>query len=137
MSSSPASPSRDAGAECALCGLALPAKPAAGPAGATYCCHGCAHVASILEAVGENSPQGRRTMEAARKRGLISNPSVETPAPQLAPEVREEKRLRISGLACPSCGWLAESILREVRGVAAAEVDYIADTVRPAIRVED
>jgi heavy metal translocating P-type ATPase len=117
--------------ECALCGLALPTRPVAGDGDRAYCCHGCAHVDAILRTVGAESDAGRLALDAARQRGLLSVPDA-PPVEEidLPAAVREEARLRVEGLACPSCAWLVESVLRSVPGVASARVDYLSDTAR-------
>jgi heavy metal translocating P-type ATPase len=120
-------------AVCDLCGLPLPSRPVVGGEGRAYCCHGCAHVAEIIEAVGEHSDAGRLALEAARERGLISTATPEPPrGPEivLPDEARGEIRLRVEGLACPSCSWLVESVLDAAPGVANAQVDYLTDTAR-------
>ena len=115
---------------CALCSLPLPSKPVRDAKGRAYCCHGCAHVAAILEEVGAESEAGRRALAAARQRGLISTDEEPGQCEIKLPEtVREEVRMRVEGLACPSCGWLVESVLATQEGVARAEVDYLSDTV--------
>ncbi|MBN1476823.1 cation transporter, partial [Candidatus Sumerlaeota bacterium] len=122
-------------AVCDLCGLPLPSHPVEGREGRAYCCHGCAHVAEIIEAVGEQSDAGRLALAAARERGLISTA---TPEPPRSPEIvlpdqaRGEVRMRVEGLACPSCAWLVESVLEAAPGVANAQVDYLTDTARVA-----
>jgi Cu+-exporting ATPase len=116
---------------CALCGLTLPSHPVADRSGRKFCCHGCAHVSAIIDEVGAESEAGRKALAAARQQGLIST-ETEKPHPvcELPESVREEKRMRVGGLACPSCAWLVEAVLANQPGVALAEVDYISDTVR-------
>ena len=116
---------------CELCGLRLPSHPVTNAGGRRFCCLGCAHVSAILDEVGAESEAGRKAVAAARRQGLIS--SDVPPGPQvgeLPKTVREETRLRVEGLSCPSCAWLVESVLATQKGVAEAEVDYLSDTVR-------
>lgn len=115
---------------CTLCDLPLPTKPVEGSAGKRYCCHGCAHVDAILDAVGSDSEVGQKTLSAARHLGLISAPQTKRDTQELPPEIRDELRLRVEGLACPSCAWLVESVISSQPGVAHAEVDYLSDTAR-------
>ena len=115
---------------CALCNLPLPSKPVRDEKGRSYCCHGCAHVAAILEEVGTESEAGRRALAAARQSGLISTDEEPKQCQSRLPDtVREDVRMRVEGLACPSCGWLVESVLTTQKGVVRAEVDYLSDTV--------
>ncbi|MBM4081694.1 MAG: cation-translocating P-type ATPase, partial [Planctomycetes bacterium] len=125
-------------AVCALCGQRLPARPSQGD----YCCSGCAHVAAILQAVGPETEAAQRALKAARARGLLSAPAplasqstthhslLTTHTGDVPPEAREELRLRVQGLACPSCAWLVEAVLTSYPGVAEARVDYLSDTAR-------
>ncbi len=115
---------------CALCGLPLPSRPVEDGKGHKYCCHGCAHVSAILDEVGAESEEGRRALSVARQQGLISTEEKPKPVCDLPDSVRDEKRMRVEGLSCPSCAWLVESVIANRPGVAEAEVDYLSDTVR-------
>jgi len=115
-------------ATCHFCGLDLPSRPVEGHDGRKYCCHGCAHVDEIVSTVGADSEHGRKALEAAKAHNLVSTPDYEEAAIELDESLREESRLHIKGLACPSCGWLIEKVLLQTDGVAAASVDYYSDS---------
>jgi heavy metal translocating P-type ATPase len=139
-------------AGCALCGLALPRDPVTDREGAAYCCPGCAHVAAIVRSVGPDSDEARRRLEAARCSGLLSSPLPEKPeslssplsqrsgllssplaqksAAEIPAQAREEIRLRVQGLVCPSCAWLVEAVVARQPGVAEVEVDFLSDAAR-------
>ena len=115
---------------CALCGLPLPSHPVSDGKGHKYCCQGCAHVSAILDEVGAESEEGKRALSVARQQGLISTEEKPKPVCELPDSVRDEKRMRVEGLSCPSCAWLVESVLANQPGVAEVVVDYFSDTIR-------
>lgn len=120
---------------CDLCGGGLPTRPVTDALGRRHCCHGCAHVSAILDAVGLESEAGQRAVQAARRQGLLAavapdRAQTASPRPDLPPVAREEVRMRVEGLACPSCAWLVEAVLEAQPGVASARVDYISDTAQ-------
>lgn len=116
---------------CSFCGLPLPSHPVEGAAEKRYCCHGCAHMEAILAAVGADTDEGKQRLSVARASGLVSSPlTAERPAVELPDTVREEQRLQVDQMACPSCAWLVEEVIARQPGVAAAEVDFYSDTVK-------
>lgn len=51
------------------------------------------------------------------------------PDPSLDPALGQRReRLDMSGLMCPSCGWVAEQVLASTDGVTAARVDYFSSS---------
>lgn len=117
-------------AVCAFCGLKLPSKSVEGADGKLYCCPGCAHVDEIVAAVGAESEKGRQAIEAARVNSLLSTPTEEPEEIELDEGLSEEARLKLTDLACPSCGWLVERVLKNTKGVGSASVDFYSDSAR-------
>jgi Cu2+-exporting ATPase len=115
-------------ATCSFCGLALPSKPVKGKDGKVYCCPGCAHVDEIVSVVGNESERGKKAIETAQINSLLSAPLEEECKVELDDSVKDEARLHLKNLACPSCGWLVERVLKQTEGVADASVDYYSDS---------
>ena len=115
---------------CDFCGLPLPAKAVEGKDDKHYCCPGCAHLDQIMGEVGSQSDKAKQVLSAARQKGLISGDSERKQKVELSEQVREEKRLHIGQMTCPSCAWLLESVLESTDGVASCEVDFYSDTAK-------
>ncbi len=116
---------------CILCRTPI---PGAMGADARFCCAGCEKVYDVLGRLDAASCPAY--VEAARRLGLIpegKSPagSPTTPDRDDLPETVEgfrRERLEMTGLMCPSCGWVAEQVLTAADGVGEARVDYFSAT---------
>lgn len=98
-----------AAGRCALCEAAVPAS------GGAYCCAGCERVAGILAQSGLSGRPGSGSPRAVSE----SNP-----------EPCDDERVwsaRLTGLWCPSCAWLIESVVGQLDGVREARVTFLSD----------
>lgn len=100
-----------------------------------FCCMGCANVYTILRESGQIAEGSDfRDTELYRESlrlGLISSAGEGAGKPQIPADAEmRECVYRVSGMWCPSCGWLIEQALASATGVKAAEVMFTSDLVK-------
>ena len=99
--------------------------PVEGPLG-TFCCHGCAQAADIIEAAGLNY-YGDRLGPAPRSR---SREPVHLVEPAADADGKCEASFQVEGIRCASCVWLVEQVLAGQPGVQSVSVSYATGRAR-------
>jgi P-type Cu2+ transporter len=95
-----------------------------------YCCSGCARVAEILANSGfTGDARESAAFREALRSGLVPGVTgaVATEAAAETAGDTHQVRLSLTGLWCPSCAWLVESVLARTRGVISSRVIFLAD----------
>lgn len=91
--------------------------------GPVYCCHGCELAAEIISGAGLGAWYDEREAPAPRPGVAQARGWDQVPREDL-PDGTRRATLCIDGLACASCTWVTEEVMKRVPGVAGARVSY-------------
>jgi heavy metal translocating P-type ATPase len=117
---------------CRLCASPVRQGHFASGSSEAFCCAGCANVWEVLAGLPPSAAPAY--LEAARRFGVIPRDGAGGSASRAAemlpvdPEVTRDERVRVEGLLCPSCAWVAEQVLSTQPGVIEARVDFLTGT---------
>jgi Cu2+-exporting ATPase len=91
--------------------------------GPVYCCHGCELAAEIISGAGLDAWYAEREAPAPRPGEAQARGWEQVPREDLG-DGTQRATLCIDGLACASCTWVTEEVMKRVPGVAEARVSY-------------